>query len=435
MPVASHAQIVSAILAVARTKGGKVNSVTKREVEAKLALEVPPLTLPNGGRDEDGKPLPDTLAAIGAAKTDAAKAMAVETASRIEYGFDEPIIRLFVPGSSATPMYRWNLKMKEKIEQATPGANPLVQEQMLTRLMTVLCQTEVQGLLRDSLANGISIKSFLRMSAAEQLRTINALWDECTEPKAYDTLQSAMLDNVNAVGAGEDQLPSSIHPDGNDSTVTTFKRGRAGQAFKDLGVGFRVEGSHTGKGIGWNLGRVGRDGMWPQVTIDTLMLLMGKNVAGTKVAAKNQAPRTNVTQKDLWNESGICVSRSFFGSTAFPLREFKGNVIMWALDVSGLTGFDTESYQIGERQAKNGPWRPGEKCFARIEPERVLGSVIINKLGDKDCGWSFEVDANAEWTLRAPGKAGQRDYIQAELAAWKGRKVAVPGAYDFVNRF
>lgn len=434
MPVASHAQIVSAVLEIAKTKNGKIGQVTRVEIKQKLALEVPPLTLPNGQPDENGKKTPTELEAVGAAKEDATKAQAIEAASKIDYSLDSPLIKLFVPKSSATPMYRWNMKLKDKIEQATPNSNPLVQEQMLTRLMTVLCQTEVQQLLDTSLANGITVKAFCKMTANEQLAVVNSLWDECTTTKAYDTLQSAMVDNTNVVDKGGGQLPSSIHPNGGGGLVTEFKTGRAGQAFQQLGVGFRVEGSHTGKGIGWHLGRVMRDGMWPQVTIETLMQLMGKNVAGTKVSGKNQAPRVNVTQKDLWNESGICVARSFFGATAFPLREFKGNVIMWALDVSGLTGLDTEKYQLDEPAGGNGPWRAGEKCFGRIEPERVLGSLVFNKMGDEGGGWRFEIDANAEWTLRAPGKAGQRDYIQAELAAWKGHKVHVGTSFDFVQR-
>jgi hypothetical protein len=433
MPLATHADIVSAILALAKLNGGKVNLVKATDAKNKLTLEGK--TLPDGTTTPDGVKTLPWIQAYAAAKEDAVRAIQMEAAANVEHTLDSPLTALFVRNSAHTPMYRWNLKLKEKIEQATPGDNPLVQQQMLTRLMTVLCQTEHQHLWDTTLAKGITIKQFLKSGAVGQLATINALWDECTEPGVYNTVQSAMVDNMNPVNASNEQLPSSIHPaGGGGGAVTTFKTGRVGTPFKDLGVGFRVEGSAAGKGIGWHLGRVMRDGMWPQVTIETLMQMMGKNVAGTKVAGATTAPRLNVEQKDLWNESGICVARSFFGATAFPYRYTTDNVILWALDVTGLTGFDTEEYQKGNKLSLNGPWRPGEKCFARIEPERVLGSVVIQKHGDKKGGWSFEVGPDAQWDLRAPGKAGQRDYIQAELAAWRGVRADVPTAYDFVNR-
>ncbi len=434
MPMATHADIVSAILALAKLNGGKVNLVKAADAKNKLILDGK--TLPDGTTTPEGVKTLPWIQAYAAAKEDAVRAAQMEAAANVEHNLDSPLTALFVRNSNHTPMYRWNLKLKEKIEQATPGDNPLVQQQMLTRLMTVLCQTEHQHLWDTTLAKGITIKAFLKSGAVGQLATINALWDECTERGVYDTLQSAMIDNTNAVNAGNDQLPSSIHPvaGGGGGIVTTFQTGRAGTPFAQLGVGFRVEGSVAGKGIGWHLGRVLRDGMWPQVTIETLMQMMGKNVAGTIVAGATTAPRLNVEQKDLWNESGICVARSFFGATAFPLRGTTDKVIMWALDVSGLTGFDTEQYQINNGLSLNGPWRPGEKCFARIEPARVLGSLVFTKRGDEKGGWSFEIGADAQWDLRAPGKAGQRDYIQAELAAWRGVRADVPTAYDFVNR-
>jgi hypothetical protein len=247
-----------------------------------------------------------------------------------------------------------------------------------------------------------------------------------------------MQDNTNAVTPGGEPLPSSIHPvraKGADK-VSNFQTGRAGTPFKTLGVGFRVEGSDDpkGKGVEWHINRVVTGGMWPQVTNETLMLNNGYNVAGTAVAAgSGLAPRLNSTQKDLWNESGICVARSFFGATAFPYRETKGKVILWALDVQGLTGFDTEEYQ-SRVKTQNGPWRPGEKCFPRIDEKRILGWVLVDKLGNGNDGWEFSVARNAKWGATAGTPTpSQRQYIENELAAWAGATASVSTAYDFAT--
>ena len=74
MPVATHAQIVSAVLEIAKTKNGKIGQVTRVEIKQKLALEVPPLTLhPRGGTallDAMGKLITDTATELNALADD-----------------------------------------------------------------------------------------------------------------------------------------------------------------------------------------------------------------------------------------------------------------------------------------------------------------------------------------------------------------------------
>lgn len=437
MPPASFPQIVSAVLAIARQNNVKPSTVLRKQIIDKLALEVPPLTIDNPTKGPQGQDM-EPLQVIGAAKDEATKAMADALKPKVARTLDSPLVDLFVANSRADPpMRRWDPELKVKIEDALPGQDWYVQEQTLMKLISALCYTEVQGLLGTTLARGITVRAFVKSGQAGQLATINALWNECTTAGAYNCKQSDMLDNTNPVDGGEKQLPSSIHPvRAGTAAVTGFKTGRAGTPFKTLGVGFRVEGSDVGRGIDWHVNRVVTGGMWPQVTNEALMLSNGMNVAGTVVASgAGLAPRLNVTQKDLWNESGICVSRSLFGATAFPYRWTKGKVILWALDVAGLTGFDTEAYQLGTKTA-NGPWRPGEKCFPRIDEKRVLGWTLVDKDGfeGKGVGWRFSIPRDAKWQNSAFPTPAQAQYIEEELGAWRGATVVVPGTYDFVNR-
>jgi hypothetical protein len=437
VPAATYPEIVAAVLAIAKQNNAKPSAVMRKQIIDKLALMQPPRTIEDNTKGPDGKEL-SALQLVGAAKDEATKTMAAELAPQVTKTLDSPLVELFVKNSrSWPPMMRWDIKLKDKIDDATAGARSFIQEQTLQKLITVLCQTEVQGLLDTTLARGITVKAFLKSGQDGQMTTINALWNECTTAGKYNKQQADMLDNTNPANAGSEQLPSSIHPVRvANGAVKTFQVGRAGTAFKTLGVGFRVEGSDDarGKGVDWHVNRVVTGGMWPQVTNDTLMMGNGYNVSGTVVAQGSAlAPRLNVTQKDLWNESGICVSRSFFGATAFPYRETKGKVILWALNVGGLIGFDTEKYQDKHKTA-NGSWRPGEKCFPRIDEKRILGWVLVTKLGNGNDGWEFSVPQDAKWgtTGGTPSKE-QKQYIDEELAAWAGTTVSVPTAYDFAG--
>jgi hypothetical protein len=309
-----------------------------------------------------------------------------------------------------------------------------VQEQTIQKLATVLAQCEHQEVLSTSHARALTVRRFVESGQAAQMNTINRLWDECTVAGVYNTRQSAMVDNTNPAGLlGVSQLPSSVHPERDTAGVAkTFKVGRGGKPFAQLGIGFRVEGSGTDEKLKWHIDRINKSGMVPQVTLPQLMLDLGKNIDGTIVSGAALAPRLNIKQRDLWNESGVCVARSFFGATAFPLREHKGNVALWAIDVSGLVGYDTEAWQLANPALGAGPWRPGEKCFARIGPERIIGHIVIEKLGDEGGGWKFRVPKEAQWSAKvSQAKGEQRKYIEEELTAWRDTFASVNTQYDF----
>lgn len=421
MPDATDDDMVRMLLVIAGEKNILVNSVMSKDVVARLNLE--------GLSVDIGK--------LGLVKTNLHKSTFSPDSRNKTLG--SSLVALYMAGSKMPPMTRWDMALKQKMQAASSNAWP-IQEGVLRKLMTALAQTETQKMLATSLANGITCDAFLKMTVPKQYDVINALWEESTELGAYNVETEAMVDNNNAVDEGDGQLPSSIHPDGPAiGTVRTFKRGPVDRPFTKFGIGFRVEGSGTDEKLKKHIARITTDGMRAQVTIPWLMLENGNDVDGTVISGNVLAPRLNKTAKDLWNESGVCVARSFFGATAFPLRKTGGdnkpeNVLLWAVDVEGLVGYDTESYQLGKVDAKgNGPWRAGEKCYKRIHKHRILGYVVVQKLGDACGGWSFKV-TDAKWT-RAGGTVVARagSYLDDELAPWVGRTVEVTTNYDFVN--
>lgn len=415
MPDATLEETVAAIVSLAN--GDKLPA--RSAVVAKLALPPNPRSLDIG--------------LYGQAVSDAKKVLAAAKVPQVAKSLDSPLTELFIAGSLDKPMFRYDKKLMELIKGSQGYTPP--QEQTIQKLATVFAQCEHQGVLASSHARAITVRQFLLSGQQGQIATINALWNECTEAGVYADPQAGMddWDTAEVSYSGKGQLPSSIHPIRDSSgEAKTFKRGRGGMPFRQLCVGFRVEGSGaTVDKVQWHIDRVNKSGMVPQVTLPALMLELGKNVEGTSVGGAALAPRLNIAQKDLWNESGVCVARSFFGATAFPERKTVGFAVLWAIDVSGLVGYDTENWQLAHRDAGNGPWRSGEKCFARIARERVIGHVVIEKLGDAN-GWNFRVPHDARWSAKvSQAKDAQRKYVEEELTAWRGTTARVSTYFDF----
>ena len=417
---ATNEEIVTAVLEVLATLPVRnVTRVTTSAVTANLAL----------------KGLTADISKIADAKNYVKGMPATDNTLSLS----SPLVKLFIAGSrSFPPMRRWDVGLYQKIDQAIMSTPWPIQEAMLTRLMTVLAHLETQQKLGTCAANGITVKQFITLTPEKQLEFINRLWNESTDRGTYSTPQDEMYDRDNPVERGGTlQLPDSVHParQGGGRNVVAMQKGRDGLPFRKLGVGFRVEGSGNTDRLKWHVNRVVTGGMRAQVTLNDLMLDNGYNVEGTVVSTDTLAPRLNKTQKDLWNESGVCVARSLLGATAFPYRWTEGDVLLWAVDVRGLNGFDTERYQLDNRSFGSGPWRPGEKCFGRIEANRILGWVIISKLGfnGQNVGWKFSIAKDASWGNVGNGTSEQRAYMVEELAAWRDSEVTVPTEYDFVS--
>ena len=198
-------------------------------------------------------------------------------------------------------------------------------------------------------------------------------------------------------------------------------------AFTKLGVGFRVDGMESNGKID-SIERITKEGINAQVLNSWFMLnVRHMNVEGTAIALDTAAPRIYKRAQDLFNETAVCVARSLFGATAFPERETQGTVCLWAVDVTGLSGFDTEKYQNslgGDKQ-----WRPGEKAYRMIPKERVIGYIKVNRQGapSDGGGWKFQIPHDMAWTF-LNGTAAQRYYCTTELEAWRGPAHVVSGA-------
>lgn len=419
MPSATLQQTVAAILSLAQ--GDKLPM--RAAVVAKLALPPDPLAL--------------DMSLYGQAVTDAKKSLAASKAPLVAKTLDSPLSDLFVAGSLDPTMLRYDKPLMNLIK-ATPNFQQ-PQERMVQKLVTALAQCEHQHTLPNSHTRAISVSQFLQSGPVGQMNTVNAVWDECTVSVAYDKKTEQMYEPAGDLALlGKSQLPSSVHPV-RDRTMhsKTFVRGNGGQPFTKLKVGFRVEGSANSKKgesvskLDGDIKRILEKGMVPQVTIDWLMMMNGKDIDGTKIALDTTKARLNIEQKDLWNESGVCVARSFFGSTAFPLRDHVGPALMWALDVTDLTGYDTEGWQLSNPGAGAGPWRPGEKCYAKVPADRILGYVVIEKQGDEGGGWKFTVPRGSKWQSVGFPTIAQGKYIEEELAAWDGITSTVPTLYDF----
>jgi hypothetical protein len=140
--------------------------------------------------------------------------------------------------------------------------------------------------------------------------------------------------------------------------------------------------------------------------------------------------------RDVMNETGVCVSRSLFGATAFPERTTDSGAeavtyhYLLAVDCNNLRGVDTEAWQLSLGVASN--WRPGEKVFLGIGPERILGwTKLLRRPGQPGGGWIF-MFPETNWTWVNQPNQLTTAYLNGELQAWQANTwYTVPGDYDF----
>jgi hypothetical protein len=361
------------------------------------------------------------------------------------YDGNAPIVELLKRNSgSIKPMHRSvpeYIDVFKKLQGTLDSSfNSLsCSEDTVRRLCTALCYTEKEGLLSSSLANRWKIKQFMALSEGFQIQVINNIWEECTSSKSYDCTSADMVETEADVAASDSQLPSSVHP--NPGSGLPFVKGPTKRPWKTLGIGFRVDGQKDSGGTINSIDRIKKEGITSQVLNPGFMLnIRGMVVTQTALALNTSAPRIYVRAQDLFNETAVCISRSFFGATAFPERETAAEAALWAVDTTGLSGFDTEKHQLEIGK----PWRPGEKCFQKIPVNQVLGYVVIKRLGGDlgsggtrssaraNGGWEFQVPKGAKWTWVTQPTGAKLAYVEAELAAWaNGVEYNVPGSYDF----
>ena len=328
---------------------------------------------------------------------------------------------------------------------------PRVEFKMMQRLTTIIAQAAFGNgstrpdLFRDVLIGGrtipgiMTIRQFMTLSAVDQMAAIDQGWNKVCTKRGYNKLTRELYEPTSPlVGANTTPVPSGAIPGpGGGMTVAYLNDARIPDAFTGLGVGFRVDGS--GADYQRSIDRVTGLGMTTQLKNRYLMhTIKGWEVEGTTVDLDTNAPRVWATKNDLFNESAVCISRNFYGATAFPLREMEDTAVMWAVDVAGLRAFDTEAYQM----TQNRQWRPGEKAYKNIPSNKVMGYMLFNKLGAPAAGgWQFRIPDGTTWTFlgdwaNAGGDATSREarmraYANAQLAAWSGADRTIAGAYDF----
>jgi hypothetical protein len=306
------------------------------------------------------------------------------------------------------------------------GYPPPVTDLNAKRLLSVLAYKNFGDIGRLNIALGnTTVGDFRNMNQAQQLSFIDGLWNALTSVHPFMTPAENMFDPVGNAPVNERApLPTSWKPDN-----TKRLQGRPWQTYR---VGFRVDGSDPA-----SIARVLQHGMTQQ----RLNLAFMRNVRGLEIsstaAAISSTARCWTSNNDIFNETAVCVSRNFFGATAFPERatiHAPGQVAyLWAIDCSGLMGFDTEDYQRNLPGNRN--WRPGEKAFRVITPDRIIGYIPVRRHGCPERGgWSFSIDNTTTWSLvNHVIDFRKRDYINGELDAWKGRRHDIPGSHDFAT--
>lgn len=277
------------------------------------------------------------------------------------------------------------------------------------------------------------IATFNWKTKQEQLALLNALWAKCYEAVVPDKEATTMDDPDKAFSFGGGQLTSSLAPMNPDLALVGLKKGPVVKAWALHTIGFRVDGGKAKAGARDDLARVVQNGMKPLATNAALALqLIGKSYLGLNVS-KGTHIHLGYQNRDVYNESGTCVSRTLLGATAFPYRwtdtdkeglEYR---YLFASRCAGLNGLDTELWQIGQ----DAPWRPGEKAFVGVPADRLVAYTKIKKHGDPGGGWTFSF-LDAKWAWIGQSDQPLRDYLTAELSAWKpGIKYHIRTQYDF----
>ena len=349
------------------------------------------------------------------------------------------------PDVSEAMRNRQTLAVRNQPSVSLPG----VQYGVLQKVTTVIAQaffgngSEKNELFRNVTINGhlykeqMTVGQFMGLPTFGQMQVIDQAWNKVCERKPYSTRTEDMVESVGAPSAGgRECLPSGVIPKGAGYDVFKSPDISDGKLFTKLGIGFRVEGSVSGK----DTERVLAGGMMPLVKVPSLIsTIRGFDVTGTIVALDTSCARFWTRKNDIFNESAVCVARNFFGATGFPLRGTKSNdVVLWAVDVLGLTGCDTEQHQValGDEQ-----WRPGEKAYEKIAANRLVAHIAIQRtgLGPGDKGWKFHIPSATQWRMSsfwdAQGRYGAvKRYLDGLLAAWKGREHAIPQTMDFANK-
>jgi hypothetical protein len=313
------------------------------------------------------------------------------------------------------------------LQGSVGAAAPPVSDAMVERLLSALASIiNGNNQAARAVTGSKTIREFRNLSEHEQLAFINRIWNAVSTAHPFTQPAANMFDPIADDTGGNGPLPSSIRPDGPGSN-TFVKRLRGRQPFREFLVGFHVDGADNN-----SIARITGNGMTQQRLSPQFMLSRRGLRLDSTVMMNDSEARVWTGNHDIFNETAVCVSRNFFGGTAFPERTTNGSCYLWAVNCAGLVGFDTEQYQLNLPGARQ--WRPGEKAFRCIPPDHVLGYVRIDRRGaPSGGGWRVDIPGVAKWTFTGSSTVRQRVYMEDELAAWRGGSYTIPPEFDFAN--
>ena len=392
----------------------------------------------------------DHLSLIRAGKKGTGKFSGVDLSGGVglsdDRKLDTPITNCSNWNATMKPILAANPTYAYLLESTNPrGQGNVILTITKEKLLTILAVAKDKAPKADNEPNvgtrtladlcATTIAQFNALSTAQQNTFINAMWNRVVLSKVPDTLGEAMSEGQGQVTEGKEPLPTSLMPVGAATNPVKLSR-RVSRAWADYTVGFRVDGKRESGGKDEFEDRVKPRGCQPLAHNRAAMRSVRGYVVDDTVVEDKARVFLWAGNRDVFNETGTCVSRSLFGATAFPERTTdseKDGIIyhhMLALDCRGLTGVDTEAWQLSLGVTSN--WRPGEKVFTGVPPERILAwTQLLRKPGSAKSGWSF-CFPTTDWTWLKKPDSLREAYINGELKAWKaGEWYDTHGEYDF----
>jgi hypothetical protein len=248
------------------------------------------------------------------------------------------------------------------------------------------------------------------------LALVEEAWDQIVEPIDLGRMQSYM---------------DVFDPDPTDTRSLQTSRQRK-KAYNWEGIAFRAD--TRGPENIFNEGFVAKYQLPPNLQdflwwSQRLPLAVG----GLKVTCGMFLNKVN---RDFFNETGVCISRTLHGATKFPEPSYTKE--QWLYAVKELRCYDTEAWQRGNKD-KSSLWRPGEKVVPLVKPWNVVAAIKIQKkdynadAAGKQPFFRYTIKTdwqknnNSPW-IRITSTAS---YLEKEIEGLKNKWIDFPREDDF----
>ncbi|MBW3600510.1 MAG: hypothetical protein KY475_25005 [Planctomycetes bacterium] len=261
-------------------------------------------------------------------------------------------------------------------------------------------------------ASKFTVADLAQCSGAEQIAILDEIWKEMVEFRPYATPVGGMVDP----GAGN-YTSSVTRP-----TEPIFNR---------YGICFRCDGRNPSSVLAY--------GFKPEYNFSPPAHVVGTIMQNCTTGAGGIVPSAGfwIGNRDIVNQTSICVGRRLKGCGKFPTPSSKGVHHFYAFKFSTeKKGFDTEARQV----QTGGRWLPGEKAFPIIIPNEIIAYTKIIKLGCDTGGLAFNwysyTILDKVWTFTPNATSPEKAYLKAELDAITGgegmKTITVHKNEDFV---